>query len=119
MRWLPAMGGTFATAAELVSLGYLASEPAPSDPAPQVQSIVEEDVEGSESQLSALSAGNLPAPVKPSVSDVDSSISDALAGTGYTESIAVTQLSQSLPADIVGLLVANEAVLATPSEEME
>jgi hypothetical protein len=112
MRWISSIGGAIATGAAVLVLlslptGSQATETVEppiefeSAPEPVEQSTVEEQP---------------PAPDL-DVPDLGDGIADVLAESGYTQFVGSDELTNTLPDDIVQVLIKEEAVLVIPSEE--
>jgi hypothetical protein len=112
MRWISSIGGVIATGAAMLVLISLPTDPQVSEPVippievesapePIEQSFVEEP---------------LPAPDM-DVPDLGDGIADVLAESGYTQFVGSDELGDSLPDDVVQVLINEEAVLVIPSDE--
>ncbi len=112
MRWLSSIGGIIATGAAiavLVSLGTVSQPPQAADsPIADASS-----VEPTAPQVV------MEQPVEPEVTveDLGDDLTEILAESGYAQSVGPSELSDSLPDDVVQVLISEDAVLVIPSEE--
>lgn len=112
MRWISSIGGAIATGAAVLVLLSLPTEPQAAEavePPTEVESAVE-PVEQSIVEVQ-------PPDPDLDVPDLGDGISDVLAESGYTQFVGSDELTNTLPDDIVQVLITEEAVLVIPSEE--
>jgi hypothetical protein len=112
MRWISSIGGVIATGAAVLVLVSLPTEPQASEAetAPiEVESIVEPVEQTTVEEQ----------PLRPDldVPDLGDGIADVLAESGYTQFVGSDELTESLPDDVVQVLITEDAVLVIPSEE--
>jgi hypothetical protein len=112
MRWISSIGGVIATGAAALVLISLPTDPQVSEPVtppietesaaePTEQSFVEQEV---------------PAPDL-NVPELGDGVADVLQANGYTQFVGSEELADSLPDDVVQVLISEEAVLVIPSDE--
>ena len=103
MRWIPAAAGLVATAAAVVVLASIQTAPEP------LEAIATETTtQPGVPTVEVVEPAEQPAVGVP---DLAGSVADVLAQDGYTEFVGETRLIESLPADVVQLLIDSEAVL--------
>ncbi len=111
MRWLSSIGGIIATAA---AMAVLISLPAEAPPFAPVESPIEEAAPVTSPPQQIVSEP--PVTHDMSVPDLTDNIADVLAKNGYTQFVGSSDLSETLPDEVVQVLIGEEAVLVIPSE---
>jgi hypothetical protein len=112
MRWISSIGGVIATGAAVLVLVSLPTEPQASEsatPPLEVESIVE--------PVEQTTVEEQPPQPDLDVPDLGDGIADVLAESGYTQFVGSDELTESLPDDVVQVLIKEEVVLVIPSEE--
>lgn len=109
MRWIPAISGAIATAAAVL---VLASVPQTED-AEVVSAPMVTTVDLPTTTTSA-PVPDVASPVVPDVPELGESVADVLADGGFTEFVGSAELTQTLPEEVVDLLIAEGTVLVVP-----
>lgn len=112
MRWISSIGGAIATGAAVLVLISLPTEPQASElatPPLDIENVVQPAEQSHVEQ-------EVPAP-DIDVPDLGDGIADVLAESGYTQFVGSDELGESLPDDVVQVLINEETVLVIPSDE--
>ncbi len=112
MRWISSIGGVIATGAAVLVLMSLPTDPQVSEP---VTPPIEVEVAAEPTEQPFVEE-QLPAPDL-DVPDLGDGIADVLAESGYTQFVGSDELTDSLPDDVVQVLLKEDAVLVIPSDE--
>jgi hypothetical protein len=112
MRWLSSIGGIIATGAAIAVLVSLPTE----TPLPEIASTLIEEVDSSPPHSSQITIEET-ADRDLSVPDLRDDVTDVLAESGYTQFVGISKLSETLPDDVVQVLINEESVLVIPSED--
>jgi hypothetical protein len=112
MRWISSISGVIATGAAVLVLISLPTDPEVSE-AVEMPVDTMSQMEPAEQSL----VEELPPAPSLDVPHLGEGIADVLAESGYTQFVDSQELTDTLPDDVVQVLINEESVLVIPSEE--